>query len=183
MHVHLALAQFMAGEVRAAERSLARAGAIAGSIDFPQGPWSAAYASWLGSWMWIEAGRLDRADQAISPTALVQRQARIRHVGADRRGQTAALEGITALRSETDGLSDHAEAIEATSSCGEALGCGCSCPSTSRRSARCAAEGDEEGARRDYAVCAGARRPDRHVASTTPRPDGASPTWRVTVRR
>ena len=66
MHVHLALAQFMAGEVRAAERSLARAGAIAGSIDFPRGPWSAAYASWLGSWMWIEAGRLDRADQAIA---------------------------------------------------------------------------------------------------------------------
>ena len=31
------------------------------------------------------------------------------------------------------------------------MGCGCSCPSTSRRSARCAAEGDEEGARRDYA--------------------------------
>ena len=180
MHVHLALAQFMAGEVRAAERSLARAGAIAGSIDFPQGPWSAAHASWLGSWMWIEAGRLDRADQAIAEL----RSSSARH-GFDTWELIAApgpppLEGITALRSETDGLSDHAEAIEAYIELA-ALGCGCSCPST-HDDRRCARRGRRGGsAATTRTRWSSPARPA--CASTTPRPDGASPTWRVTVRR
>ena len=35
-------------------------------MDFPRGPWSANYARWLGSWMWMEEGRLDLAGEALA---------------------------------------------------------------------------------------------------------------------
>ncbi len=113
MHVHLALARFMAGDVAGAEASLARAQALAAQLEFPQGPWSAAYANWLGSWVWIEAGCLDRAEHAIDDL----RSAGARHgfdnwqlIGAT---QTAACEGIAALRA---GTADAAAMAERASS-------------------------------------------------------------------
>ncbi|HEX3277624.1 MAG TPA: adenylate/guanylate cyclase domain-containing protein [Thermoleophilaceae bacterium] len=66
MHVHLALARFMAGDMTGADECVAHARAVAASLDFPQGPWSTAYAGWLGSWMWIEAGRLEQAAEAVA---------------------------------------------------------------------------------------------------------------------
>jgi class 3 adenylate cyclase len=114
MYVHLALARFMAGDVAGGDDSLARARAVAASLDFPQGPWSAAYAIWLGSWMWIEAGRLELADRAL---------ANLRSSGAEHgfdnweliaATQTAVLEAIRALRSGTSDagtLSEHADAV------------------------------------------------------------------------
>jgi len=116
MHAHLGLARYMAADVAGAGDSLDRARTAAAAIDFPQGPWSAAYANWLGSWMWIEAGRVDRADDAVSDI----RSSSARHgmetwelVAVT---QTAALEGLSALRSDTADppeLMEHAEAIGA----------------------------------------------------------------------
>jgi class 3 adenylate cyclase len=114
MHVHLALAQFMNADVARAEESLARAQALAASLDFPQGPWSAAYAAWLGSWMWIEAGRLDLAEAAVADLSASS----VRHgfdaweLIADT--QTAVLEAVVALRSGTADaaeLAGHADAV------------------------------------------------------------------------
>ena len=109
MHVHLALAQFMAADVAGAEENLERARSVAASLDFPQGPWSAAYANWLGSWMWIEAGGLDRAAEAIDDL----RSSGARHgfnnwvlFGAT---QTMAYEAIAALRSGTSDAAALAE--------------------------------------------------------------------------
>jgi class 3 adenylate cyclase len=114
MLVHLALARFMAADVAGADGALARARAHAGSLDFPQEPWSAAYADWLGSWMWIEAGRLDLAEAAVADLSASS----MRHgfdaweLIADT--QTAVLEAVGALRSgsaDAAELAGHAEVV------------------------------------------------------------------------
>ena len=64
--VHLAIARFMAGNVAEADRPLEEAIAAGDSMDFPRGPWSANYARWLGSWMWMEEGRFDLAGEALT---------------------------------------------------------------------------------------------------------------------
>jgi hypothetical protein len=114
MYVHLALARFMSADTAGADESLARAKAMAAELDFPQGPWSTAYALWLGSWVWIEDGRLDRAGDAL----VELRSSSARH-GFDNwelvaATQTAALECVTALRAKTAGVAtllEHAEAL------------------------------------------------------------------------
>jgi class 3 adenylate cyclase len=116
MLVHLALARFMAADPARAEQSLGHACTVAASLEFPQGPWSVAYARWLGSWMSIEAGRFDRAGVAIAQL----RDASARH-GFDSweliaSTQAAVLDGIRALRSEpwdAAALCAHADAVSA----------------------------------------------------------------------
>ncbi len=82
---------------QAADGSLARARAVAAeSIEFPQGPWSAAYASWLGSWMWIEAGRFDLAEEALADLQLVERATRVRQLGGDRGDADRGARGASA---------------------------------------------------------------------------------------
>jgi class 3 adenylate cyclase/tetratricopeptide (TPR) repeat protein len=114
MHVHLALARFMTADVAGADASLARAHEIAEALDFPQGPWSADYARWLGSWMWLESGRLDEAHTALEE--LMASGARHGFANWQLLGgtQTAAFHAIAALRSgETDraAFAKHASAL------------------------------------------------------------------------
>jgi tetratricopeptide (TPR) repeat protein len=101
MHVHLALARFMVGDTAGADQSLVRARQIASSLDFPQGPWSAAYAIWLGSWTWIEAGRLEPAEQALAELEALSARHGLDSWGLIGATQTAALEAARALRSES----------------------------------------------------------------------------------
>jgi len=99
MHVQLALARYMAADLAEADGSLARALAIADSLDFPQGPWSACWAQWLGSWMWIESGRLDDAAAAVEQlrtSSALHGFSSYQLVGAT---HAAALEAVAALRS------------------------------------------------------------------------------------
>jgi class 3 adenylate cyclase/tetratricopeptide (TPR) repeat protein len=153
-HVHLALARFTAGDLAGGEVSIARARAVAASLDFPQGPWSTGYANWLGSWMWIEAGRLD-----LAGTAIAELQA-----SSDRHGfdtwalmaatQSAVLDGITSLRSGDAGaaeLSEHAEAISAYIELWEALELRVFLPFYfTSTGALLAAAGDADGAQKRY---------------------------------
>ena len=116
MHVHLALAQFMAADVAGAGESLARAGALAAALDFPQGPWSAAYAKWLGSWMWIEVGRLELAEGALADLGSLSARHGFGNWELIRATQTAALEAIAALRSGTSdaaALAERADSLKA----------------------------------------------------------------------
>ncbi len=62
MHTHLALARFMSGDTAGADEQLERMAAVAADLEFPQGPWSTAYGTWLASWLKIERGDLDDAD-------------------------------------------------------------------------------------------------------------------------
>ncbi len=65
LYVHLGLARFVKGDLPGAETCLARARARTDQLEFPQGPWSTAYGCWLGSWIWAEAGRPDRAAAVV----------------------------------------------------------------------------------------------------------------------
>ncbi len=105
MRAHLAIAQFTAGDVAAADRALDQAVTAGESMDFPRGPWSANYARWLGSWMWMEEGRFDLAAAALADL----------HSSSARHGfdswelvaatQDAALDGLRAMRSTPEDTS------------------------------------------------------------------------------
>jgi class 3 adenylate cyclase len=116
MHVHLGLAQFMAADVASAGESLDQARAVAAALDFPQGPWSAAYANWLGSWMWMEAGRLDLAEEAIEEVRASGAQHGFDNWVLFGATQTMAFEAIAALRSRTSDAA--ALAQQANALCG-----------------------------------------------------------------
>ena len=116
MHVHHALARFMAADLAGAEESLERAEARAAGLDFPQGPWSSAYAAWLGSWMWAEAGAFDRAARAAEE--LTEASARHGFAGWELVGatQVSAVEALRTLHSGTAGadvLAEHGEEVGA----------------------------------------------------------------------
>ncbi len=65
IHIHLALGRFVRGDQRGAEDQLGEAARHAASLDFPQGPFSAAYVLAFTVWMRLEAGDFDAADEAV----------------------------------------------------------------------------------------------------------------------
>lgn len=114
MHFYLAVARFMAADMPGADESINEALRAADALDFPQGPWSAAYAHWFSSWIWIESGRLDEAEAAI---------AELTHLGGEHGfgnwqlaggTQAAAVQALAALRSgdpDTAALAEMANAM------------------------------------------------------------------------
>ena len=114
MHSHHALARFMVGDGGGAEESFKRSMARCDRLEFPQGPWSAAYAAWLASWMWIEAGQLDRADDLVARINSSSAQHGFDNwelIGAT---HMVALEGARLLHSDSDdarALADRGEAV------------------------------------------------------------------------
>jgi tetratricopeptide (TPR) repeat protein len=127
---------------------------VAVALDFPQGPWSAGYVSWLGSWVWVEAGRLDQAEEALAHL----RSSSARH-GFDSwelvaATQTAVLEAIAALRSGTAdaaALIEHADVIGAHIEFWQALGLRLFLPFyLTTIGTLLAAAGDVDGARQHY---------------------------------
>jgi class 3 adenylate cyclase len=154
MKSHLAIARFMSGDLAEADRPLEEAIAAGDSMDFPRGPWSANYARWLGSWMWMEEGRFDLAGEALTEL----------HSSSARHGfdnwevvaatQDAALDGLRAMTSEssdTAALADHAEVLGAFIELWQMLGLKVLLPfSMTTQGALLAAAGDGEGARVSY---------------------------------
>lgn len=124
MHVYLAVARFMAADLTGADASLAESRDVSEPQGFPQGPWSIDYVRWLGSWTWIESGRLDDARAAIEELCASGAShgfAAWQLIGAT---QAATLEAVMALRSggvpdsaalatQADGLSGFAEFLKA----------------------------------------------------------------------
>jgi class 3 adenylate cyclase/tetratricopeptide (TPR) repeat protein len=154
MYVYLAVARFMTADLAGADTSLARAHEITGTLDFPQGPWSADYAHWLGSWMWIESGRFDKADAALAElrsSSETHGFANWQLIGA---AQSTALESLAALRSgDTDAaaLAGQAAALAGFISFWEALELRVFLPFyVTTCGALLAACGDLEGARARY---------------------------------
>ncbi len=154
MYVYLAVARFMTADLEGADASLARAHEITANLDFPQGPWSADYAHWLGSWMWIESGRFEDADAALGAmrsSSEAHGFANWQLIGA---AQAAALESLAALRSgesDTGVLSEQAAALGGFISFWEALELRVFLPFyVTTCGALLAACGDLEGARARY---------------------------------
>ncbi len=124
MYVYLAVARFMTGDLAGADASLARAHEISSELDFPQGPWSADYAHWLGSWMWIESGRFDEADASLTELRTSSEAHGFSNWQLIGAAQATALESLAALRSgdpDTDALAAHAAALGGFISFWEAL--------------------------------------------------------------
>jgi hypothetical protein len=123
-------------------------------MDFPRGPWSANYARWLGSWMWMEEGRFDLAGETLAAL----------HASSARHGfdnwevvaatQDAALDGLRAMRSnpsDAAALADLAGVLGAFIELWQALGLKVFLPfSITTHGALLAAAGDREGARMRY---------------------------------
>ncbi len=63
IHTHLALARFMRGDTDGADAAFGESAAVTAVLDFPQGPWSNAYGTWLRSWTCAERGDLDAAQR------------------------------------------------------------------------------------------------------------------------
>jgi tetratricopeptide (TPR) repeat protein len=154
MHSHHALARFMVGDFGGAEVSFERSMARCDRLEFPQGPWSAAYAEWLASWMWIEAGQLDRAEDLVD--RINSSSARHGFDNWELIGAThmAALEGARLLRSDSDDarvLADRGEAVASMVQLWEALGLRVFLTSyMTTAGALFAAAGDRDGARQHY---------------------------------
>jgi hypothetical protein len=154
MKAHMAIARFMAGDMAGADGPLDEAIAAGESMEFPRGPWSANYARWLGSWMWMEEGRFDLAGEALADL----------HSSSARHGfdnwelvaatQDAALDGLRTLRSTppaTAELTDQAEVLGAFAELWLALGLKVLLPfSITTQGALLATAGDFEGAQARY---------------------------------
>jgi class 3 adenylate cyclase/predicted ATPase len=154
MHVHLALARFMASDVTGAGESLARAQAVAATLDFPQGPFSTGYANWLGSWMWAESGNLDRAVAAVEELLASSAHHGFENLQLLGATQSAALDAIAALRSGTsdpDALAEKARVLGAIVEAWQATEVRILLPFyITTTGALLAAAGDVSGARRRY---------------------------------
>ncbi|MGE2736115.1 ATP-binding protein [Mycolicibacterium vaccae] len=69
IYTHLAAARFMVGDFAGAQAEFDRAARRAARLGFPQGPYSAAYARSYETWMYIEAGDLERAAEIVAALA------------------------------------------------------------------------------------------------------------------
>ena len=134
IHTHLALARFMCGDTAGADAAMARSAATAAPLDFPQGPWSTAYGTWLRSWMLAERGEFDRA--AAGATDLLELSAR--H-GFDSWSMVAATQQAAVdIAPRSHGHIQRANARLNTPQrsagwwpCGRPSNCSCCCPTTS----------------------------------------------------
>ncbi|HEX6712690.1 MAG TPA: adenylate/guanylate cyclase domain-containing protein [Thermoleophilaceae bacterium] len=155
MYAHLGLAHYMSGSLAEAEESFVRAQAVAASLDFPQGPWSSAYAHWLSSFVWIEADRLDMAEQALRDITTASERHGLDSWALIAATQTAALEAIRVLKSGTadaTALSAHADAVSAHVEIWQVLELRVFLPFyLTTIGALLAASGDAQGAEKRYA--------------------------------
>jgi tetratricopeptide (TPR) repeat protein len=125
MHTHHGVARFMVGDTGGAEESLARSLARCERLEFPQGPWSAAYARWLASWMWCEAGQLERAEDLVAGILAASEQHGFDSWEMIAATHMATLEGVELLQSgsgDARALADRGEAIENMIQLWEAVG-------------------------------------------------------------
>jgi hypothetical protein len=154
MHLYLAVSRFMASDIKGADASLAESRGVSEPQDFPQGPWGIDYVLWLGSWMWIESGRVDDARAAIEELCASSASHGFtawQLIGAT---QTATLEAVVTLRSgESDSaaLAAQANGLSGFVELWKALGLQVFLPFyLTTCGALLAASRDPDGARRRY---------------------------------
>jgi hypothetical protein len=154
MHLYLAVSRFMASDLTGADDSLAESRGVSEPQDFPQGPWGIDYVLWLGSWIWIESGRLDDARAAIEElcsSSATHGFAAWQLIGAT---QAATLEAVVTLRSgdsDSSALASQANGLNGFIELWKALGLQVFLPFyLTTCGALLAASGDPNGARRRY---------------------------------
>ncbi|MGH9136078.1 MAG: hypothetical protein ACRD0G_03405 [Acidimicrobiales bacterium] len=116
MHTHLALARFMRGDTAGAEEQFAATEHRTAGLDFPAGPFSAAYGLALEAWTWLERGEIDRAEEVVERVAALAE----RHgfdswmlVAATERATVAALRALSRGDVPAAELRGHADTVAA----------------------------------------------------------------------
>ena len=122
-HNHLALTRLMRGDLTGAEAELARAAGWIDQLSFPRGPFSLAHTRFVESWIWVEAGVLDRA--AVLAADVIDKG---RRHGFDSwvligTTQQAAVSGLAALQQPAE-LSAHIATMTALVDAWRAVGLG-----------------------------------------------------------
>ena len=74
IHVHLAIARFMAGDTVGADKEGRIAMSMCKDIPFPQGQWSGAYTQWMLSWMYMERGDFPKSFALLAEAATIGEQ-------------------------------------------------------------------------------------------------------------
>jgi tetratricopeptide (TPR) repeat protein len=151
MHAHLGLARFMAGDASGADASVAQARAAAAECDFPQAPWSDCYATWLGSWMWLEAGRLEIARRAMADLDATSARHGFDTWELISATHSATLDAVVSMDAGAADVADRADALEAYLELWQGLGLRVFLPYYLTVAGRArAASGQVEEARRRY---------------------------------
>jgi class 3 adenylate cyclase len=109
------LVRFMTGDVAGAEMIFADAFQRAESMEFPQGPYSVAYALSLEAWMRLELEQLDRAEERIDLLAEIAARHGFDGSAMIAVTQQTVLADLRARRSDTGGkeLAAHASSLRA----------------------------------------------------------------------
>lgn len=114
-HAGLALARFMHGDVRGADVQIEAALRRCASIEFPQGPFTAAQTQSYAAWILIERGDLAGAAAAVATVADLAG----RHgfdiwalIGATEQATIAALSALEAQPDNSAALAAQAQAVE-----------------------------------------------------------------------
>jgi class 3 adenylate cyclase/tetratricopeptide (TPR) repeat protein len=114
-HGGLALARFMRGDVQGADAQIDAALGRCRAIEFPQGPFTAAFAQYYASWMLIERGDLIGAAAAVDAMAEIGGSHGFDLWALAAATQQAAIDACSALDDHgagSDSLPRYAQAVE-----------------------------------------------------------------------
>jgi class 3 adenylate cyclase/tetratricopeptide (TPR) repeat protein len=153
-HGGLALARFMRGDLRGADAQIEAALGRCGAIEFPQGPFTAAFAQYYASWMLIERGDLTGAAAAVAAVANVGESHGFDLWALVAATQQATIDGLSALDAapgDAAALAEHAQAVEALAATWKMLDIALFLPFVTASAGRLrAASGDSEAAAARY---------------------------------
>lgn len=100
MHLHLAMARFIQGDLAGADEQFAETVSRAKDIGFPQGPFSHCYQQFTEIFMCMEAGLLDRADGMVTALAAQAERHGFEYWTMIAATQRGAIDALAALASE-----------------------------------------------------------------------------------
>jgi class 3 adenylate cyclase/tetratricopeptide (TPR) repeat protein len=115
-HAGLALARFMRGDTLGADAQIEAALGRCRTLEFPQGPFTAAFTHYYASWILIERGDLTGAAAAVASVASIGDSHGFGLWALAAATQQAAIDGLSAISAGIvgrDALVAHAEAVEA----------------------------------------------------------------------
>jgi class 3 adenylate cyclase/tetratricopeptide (TPR) repeat protein len=153
-HAGLVLARFMRGDVRGADEQTEAARDRCDALEFPMGPFSAAFAQFYAWWTLIE--RSDFAGAARAATAVADIAERYGFdfwmlMAANQRTMIDGLSAVSTRSDDTSTLAAHAEAVEGVCAMWQMLDLGLLLPFATATAGRLrAAAGDAAGAAARY---------------------------------
>jgi tetratricopeptide (TPR) repeat protein len=115
-HAGLALARFMRGDTLGADAQIEAALGRCATLEFPQGPFTAAFTQYYASWILIQRGDLTGAAAAVAAVAEIGDSHGFDLWALAAATQQAAIDGLSAITTGiagTDALVEHAQAVEA----------------------------------------------------------------------